>query len=118
MTLSTRVIKIFLRDLDKPYVPLPGGLRLQVLPNLEYLPGCQKHQFAAFIEDRGILIVWADNPRHLLERAAHIEKQLMQVTWDKSFTQTEGKKEGVVKLDEVEADLEQSAGGANRPLMM
>jgi cellulose synthase/poly-beta-1,6-N-acetylglucosamine synthase-like glycosyltransferase len=118
MTLSTRVIKIFLRDLDKPYVPLPGGLRLQVLPNLGFLPGCQKHQFAAFIEDRGILVVWADNPRHLLERAAHIEKQLMQVTWDKSFTQADGKKEGVVQVDEVEADVEQSAGGSNRPLMM
>jgi membrane glycosyltransferase len=114
------VIKIFLRDLKKPYVPLPGGLRLQVLPDLSFLPGCQKHQFAAFVEDRGILVVWADNPRQLLERAAGIEKSLMQVTWDSTASQADEKKSGIVQINEVEddADLEQNPERENRQIMM
>ena len=67
MTVNTRVIKLFLHSNDKAYVPLKGGLRLQVLPDISYLPRCQKHQFAAFIADRGLLIVWDDEPRHLLD---------------------------------------------------
>ena len=102
------MIKIFLRDLNKPYVPLPGGLRLQVLPDITFLPGCQKHQFAAFIEDRGILIVWADNPRQLLDRASGIEKSLMQVTWDNPFSQINEKKDEMVQVNEVETNSENS----------
>ena len=115
------MIKIFLRDLNKPYVPLPGGLRLQVLPDISFLPGCQKHQFAAFIEDRGILIVWADNPRQLLDRAAGIEKSLMQVTWDNPFSQINEKKDDLVHVNEVESEsesnLEHNSFG-KRQLMM
>ncbi|KAK4978475.1 hypothetical protein LTR66_010567 [Elasticomyces elasticus] len=56
MTVNTKVIKLFLRGNTDPYVPLGDGLRLQVLPSMAYLPGCQKHQSAAFIADRGILV--------------------------------------------------------------
>ncbi|KZF19607.1 hypothetical protein L228DRAFT_214578 [Xylona heveae TC161] len=81
MTVSTRVIKLFLRRQDIGYVPLPDGLRLQILPSIAYLPESQKHQFAAFIQDVGILVVWDDVPRDLLDRAERIEKQLMQMIW-------------------------------------
>ncbi|KAL2353394.1 glycosyl transferase family group 2-domain-containing protein [Cryomyces antarcticus] len=81
MTVNTRVIKLFLHNNDKPYVPLGDGLRLQVLPDMSYLPRCQKHQFAAFIADRGILVVWDDQPRHLLDRAERIERELMAMIW-------------------------------------
>lgn len=93
-----------------------------MLPDLSFLPGCQKHQFAAFIEDRGILVVWADNPRQLLERAAGIEKSLMQVTWDNPFSQVNEKKDDVVQVNEVEAeaeaDLEQNSTGKTRQITM
>lgn len=81
MTVNTRVIKMFLWRNDKAYVPLRGGLRLQVLPSMDFLPRCQKHQSAAFIADRGVMVVWNDEPRHILDRAQKIEQALMEVIW-------------------------------------
>ena len=67
MTVNTRVIKILLHlPTICTYVEIQPGLRLQVLPDMSYLPRCQKHQFAAFIADRGILVVWEDEPKKLL----------------------------------------------------
>ncbi|KAL9119564.1 MAG: hypothetical protein Q9187_003883 [Circinaria calcarea] len=82
MTVNTRVIKLFLRRQDLPYVPLKDGLRIQILPNITFLPTCQKHHFAAFIKDTSILVVWDDEPKHLLSRAQKIEEQLMSMIWD------------------------------------
>lgn len=117
MTVNTRVIKLFLHNNDRSYVPLKNGLRLQVLPDISYLPRCQKHQFAAFIADRGLLVVWDDEPRHLLDRAHKIEKSLMEMIWDDNSSIDE-KKEGSVAVNEVDgsesgADLE--ANGSEKP---
>ncbi|MCJ1244565.1 hypothetical protein MMC30_001763 [Trapelia coarctata] len=81
MTVNTRVIKVFLRSQELAYVPLADGLRLQILPNITYLPSCLKHHFAAFIQDSSILVVWDDEPKHLLVRAKKIEAQLMAMIW-------------------------------------
>ena len=81
MTVNTRVIKLLLRKDDLTYVPLADGLRLQILPNTSFLPQCQKHHFAAFIQDAAILVVWDDDPNHLLDRAQSIEDQLMHMIW-------------------------------------
>ncbi|TKX20742.1 hypothetical protein C1H76_7128 [Elsinoe australis] len=107
MTVNTRVIKLFLHNNDKPFVPLKGGLRLQVLPDMTYLPRCQKHQFAAFIADRGILVVWDDEPRHLLNRAENIEKALMEMIWGEGGeSDEEGDEKGAgVDVDEVGSDM-------------
>ena len=105
MTVNTRVIKLFLHNNDKPFVPLKKGLRLQVLPDISYLPRCQKHQFAAFIADRGILVVWDDEPKHLLDRAAKIKQALMEMIWDAgSDDGSDDKKEGGVEVNEVGSD--------------
>ncbi|KAK5164919.1 uncharacterized protein LTR77_009584 [Saxophila tyrrhenica] len=82
MTVKTRVIKMFLGLNTKHYVPLKNGLRLQVLPNISFLPRCQKHHFAAFIADRQIMVVWDDEPRHVLDRAQKIEKALVEMIID------------------------------------
>jgi hypothetical protein len=81
MTVNTRVIKLFLTQHTADYVPLSHGLRLQVLPSVEYLPQCQKHHFGAFIRDQQNLIVWDDESRNLLQRAASIENSLMDLVW-------------------------------------
>ncbi|KAH0556981.1 hypothetical protein GP486_005230 [Trichoglossum hirsutum] len=81
MTVQTRVIKLFLRNRNVPFVPLLDGLRLQILPTISDLQRAQKNHFAAFIADAGLLVVWDDDPRHVLARAAHIEKQLMEMIW-------------------------------------
>ncbi|CAK1357161.1 unnamed protein product [Cercospora beticola] len=117
MTVNTRVIKLFLHNNDRPYVPLKNGLRLQVLPDISYLPRCQKHQFAAFIADRGLLVVWDDEPRHLLDRAHKIEKALMEMIWDDTSSIDE-KKEGSVAVNEVDGDSDGSdleANGQEKP---
>lgn len=123
MTVNTRVIKLFLHNNDKPYVPLSNGLRLQVLPDMSYLPRCQKHHFAAFVADRGILVVWDDEPRHLLDRASKIEQALMQLIWDKPAGEEDGneKKEPGVEVDEVaaeQADIEAAYDQAPRKIVL
>ena len=79
MTLNTDVIKPFLRRGDQSSIALEGDLYLQIIPNLAYLPTCQKHQCAAFIQDIAILVVWDDDPSHIISRATKIEKQLMSI---------------------------------------
>ena len=81
MTVNTRIVKLLLRRPDVAYVPLENGLRLQILPNVTYLPRGQKHHFAAFIQDSSILIVWDDDPNHILARAQNIQDQLMNMIW-------------------------------------
>lgn len=83
MTINTRVINVILASKRKTYdyIPLSDGLRLQVLPTMRELPGCQKHHFAAFIQDIQILIVWDDEPKKVLARADALEAQLMKMIW-------------------------------------
>ncbi|KAI1609612.1 glycosyl transferase family group 2-domain-containing protein [Exophiala viscosa] len=81
MTVNTAIIKLFLHDNSLKYVPLESGLRLQILPSISYLPECQKHHFAAFIQDYKILVVWDDDPNHLLQRVQNIEEQLISMVW-------------------------------------
>jgi len=82
MTVNTRVVQLFLQQENRQYIPLQNGLRLQILPNVSSLPECQKHHFAAFIQDATILVVWDDQPTHILTRAKDIEDQLMSVIWN------------------------------------
>lgn len=110
MTVSTRVIKLFLRRQDLSYVPLQDGLRLQILPDITHLPQCQKHHFAAFMNDTATLIVWDDEPRNLLKRAEDIQQQLMAMIWQEdSPYQNEkqsGKESNGVSVTEFAVDSE------------
>ncbi|KAF4535497.1 putative glycosyl transferase family 2 protein [Lasiodiplodia theobromae] len=105
MTVNTRVIKILLHNNNLPYVEIQKGLRVQVLPDISYLPRCQKHQFAAFIADRGILVVWEDQPKKLLERIKNIESALMDMIWQEGEDGDDEKKEASYEVYELE-DLE------------
>jgi hypothetical protein len=79
MTVNTRVIKYILERTNMPYVQIQSGLRLQVIPDFEALPFCQRGQSAAFIASRGMLVVWQDDPKLLLERAEFIINALMRM---------------------------------------
>src|SRR3954469_13695247 len=93
MTVNTTVIRVFLSRHTADYVPLANGLRIQVLPSVDYLPRCQKHHFGAFIADQQILAVWDDRPTHLLKRASEIEKSLMEMIWSDNTEYNDEKKE-------------------------
>jgi len=84
MTVNTLVVRAILagmlsRGLD--YVPLPDGLRVQIIPSMTDLPKCQLHQFAAFVEDIQILIIWDDEPMNLLGRARELERRFIETIW-------------------------------------
>ena len=125
MTINTRVIKLFLKRTDMAYVPLKEGLRLQILPNVTYLPSCQKHHFAAFIHDTSLLVVWDDEPRHLLKRVKDIENQLMEMIWEadepSAMIMDEKNVSGIITevnpLDSA-SDIEQNVSQAPRRLML
>ncbi|KAL7623408.1 hypothetical protein AAE478_007090 [Parahypoxylon ruwenzoriense] len=113
MTVNTRVINVILasRRTTYEYIPLADGLRLQVLPSMRELPRCQKHHFAAFIQDLQILVVWDDDPKKLLSRADALERQLMKTIWgvgeeEDEHEEEKGEKGQGVELDVTVVDLE------------
>ncbi|KAF8540092.1 glycosyl transferase family group 2-domain-containing protein [Trichophaea hybrida] len=82
MTINSRVVKTFLQwSPDAVDVPLLNGLRIQILPTLEDLTRARKYQFAAFIADTSLLIVWDDDALNIIARAKQIESELMQLVW-------------------------------------
>lgn len=118
ITLNTRVIKLFLAKGDMAFIPLDDDLRLQILPSLDYLPRCQKHHFAAFIQDKGYLVVWDDDPTHIIARAHEIEKSMMKMIWedpspgpDSKMTSKRGSRAPSVMIQEVPegSDVEEAA---------
>ena len=107
MTVQTNVIKIFLRQQDQPYISLENGLRLQVLPDITYLPTCQKHHFAAFIQDTARLVVWEDNPSQIIARAKKIEKELISKVSTSMYSQKENKSTAIIVTEESVSDAEE-----------
>ena len=99
MTVNTRVIRILLHMNNMPYVEIQKDLRIQVLPDMSYLPRCQKHQFAAFIADRGILVVWDDQPKKVLERIQKLEAAIMSMIWQDEDAYPEEKDEKQPQVD-------------------
>lgn len=82
MTVNSRVVKTFLQWSNDSFdVPLPNGLRIQIIPTMADLARARKHQFAAFIADAQLLVVWDDDPLNLITRASQIESSLMALVW-------------------------------------
>jgi hypothetical protein len=82
MTINTALIKILLRhNSNVSFIEIQHGLRVQVLPDVSYLPRCQKHQFAAFISNPGLLVVWEDQPNRIVSRVEKLEMALVQMVW-------------------------------------
>ncbi|KAG0651997.1 hypothetical protein D0Z07_1157 [Hyphodiscus hymeniophilus] len=124
MTVNTRVIKLFLTKSKADYVPLSDGLQLQVLPSVEYLPRCQKHHFGAFIRDQQILIVWDDEPKHLLQRVSRIEDSLVDLIWNGDVNAIDEKNSPSVSTFELGSDsmtprdLEEALIDVQRPTLL
>ncbi|KAK0652206.1 glycosyl transferase family group 2-domain-containing protein [Cercophora newfieldiana] len=92
MTVNTPVVRALLDTIRSRtvlgFVPLPDGLQVQILPTMANLPRGQRHHFAAFIEDAGLLVVWDDDPEKLLAHAQDLEQRFIEIIWGK------GNKEG------------------------
>src|SRR5436190_5303728 len=123
MTVNTRVIQILLYNNTMPFIEIEEGLHLQVLPSISYLPRCQKHQSAAFVADRGLLVVWDDDPDKILGRVESLETALVKMIWDREFAyheenKEEEKEEPNVQEAEADSDLEDPTTEKPRPIVL
>lgn len=102
MTVNSRVVKTFLQwSPDAFEVPLPNGLRVQIIPTLADLANARKYQFAAFIADTSLLVVWDDDALNIVSRAKQLESELMQLVWKSTNAQAEGDKLTGITVEEV-----------------
>ncbi|KAL1635377.1 hypothetical protein SLS56_001802 [Neofusicoccum ribis] len=109
MTVNTGMIKTVLYNNTLPYIEIQNKLRVQVLPDISFLPACQKHQFAAFIADRGILIVWDDQPNKIMERVSNIENALLQHSFDNEGDIEVMDEKAIISSEEVEVGSDPEA---------
>lgn len=112
MTVNTRVIKLLLGRNSLPFVQLSPGLRLQVIPDIQSLPFCQKHQSAAFIASQQILVVWEDDPKRLVRRVNYLQDNLMKMIWGELDEPEDDKKDPFTNInsfdgEEVDESLEE-----------
>jgi hypothetical protein len=110
MTVNSRIIRTFLQWAPGATdVPLMNGLRVQILPSVDDLPKARKNQFAAFLAAEALLVVWDDEPTNIMNRAAAIEDELMELVWKTGDAQEEEenseKKKGPAVV-EIEIDEE------------
>jgi len=114
MTINSQVIEPFISwNPEATDVPLMNGLRVQIIQTFDDLYRAKRHQYAAFIAQDGILVVWDDDPTKLFDRAKDIEDELLTVVW-----QGEGEKgEGVPEPRANSADPEAGPRIEERPIM-
>ncbi|KAK4251767.1 glycosyl transferase family group 2-domain-containing protein [Corynascus novoguineensis] len=133
MTVNTPVVRALLdavvcrAELD--HVPLPEGLRVQVLRTMADLPRGQLHHFAAFVEDARMLVVWDDEPEKLLARVQDLEARFIEIIWgngddegeDDDTTVGGEHKGGIAGVAVHELDpgqLEEALAKENRPVRL
>ncbi|KAK1780791.1 glycosyl transferase family group 2-domain-containing protein [Copromyces sp. CBS 386.78] len=114
MTINTHVVRTILngisrRDESINFVPLPDGLRVQIIRTMSDLPKGQLHQFAAFIEDVKILVVWADEPDKILSWAEDLEKKLIELIWS---TNNDADEDGADEKGNVTTNVQEVDGYA------
>lgn len=107
MTVNSRVIKTFLSwSPDATDVPLMNGLRIQIVPSMADLPRARKLQFAAFVAQEALLVVWDDEALHLVSRAKQIERELMQLVWSHGSPTVDDEKKPAARVNVTEYDEE------------
>jgi hypothetical protein len=55
--------------------------RIQILDSMPSLGRARKHQYAAFIRDEGVMIVWADDVDAIIPAAEILEEALIHFIW-------------------------------------
>lgn len=96
MTLNSRLIKSYMQCAPEgSEVPLKNGLHIQLVPTMKALAWCNKAQCGAFVVSEGLLIIWEDDARKLIERAKKIESELMELIWSINDKNAERKKDTV-----------------------
>lgn len=122
MTVSSGVIEPFLNwNHDAVDVPLLNGLRIQIIPTFEDLYMARRHQYAAFIAFEALLVVWDDEPTHLLTRAKTIEAELLKFVWKAANDGGAQTEKGALDSASSDYELDQETGlmgSKERPILL
>jgi hypothetical protein len=81
MTINTRMLDLILSRTALPYVQIQLGKRLQIVPDFNALPFCQKNMSAAFVASHQALVVWEDDPKRLLDKAQGLQDAMIKMVW-------------------------------------
>lgn len=106
---STTIRPLLASSIGATDIPLLDGLRMQVVPTMADLATARKAQCGAFIAESGLLVVWDDDARNLVNRAEDIEAQTRQIIWQMSgddedeFQDIMHNKEAIMMDDEAQA---------------
>lgn len=79
ISIKDRVVTVLLSQPDLLYIPIQDNLRLQIVPDVEYIPRCQRSQGAAFCKNQDMLVVWGDSVDATEQRADKYLKQMVEV---------------------------------------
>jgi len=89
MTVNTFAIREYLSPQKNNfyYIPIPGNSELQIklIPSMDQLYRCQNCHCGAFIKDRGILVLWEEHPKQLVQLALGIEELLIRKIWNGEY---------------------------------
>lgn len=96
ISIKDRVVTVLLSQPDLLYIPIQDNLRLQVVPDVEYIPRCQRSQGAAFCKNQDMLVVWGDSVDATEQRADKYLKQMVEVFSQGLGAYSEKEKDNVV----------------------
>lgn len=83
ITVNSRVVRSYLSwQPNSTDIPLADGLKIQILPSMDYLNRARKHQYAAVVAAEGLLVVWDDDCNNIIPRAGHIINELTRLIWE------------------------------------
>jgi hypothetical protein len=107
MTVKSRVVYTIVERLTsgETGIPLRDNQRIQVVDDFIGLCRARKHQYAAFVRQEGLLVVWDDDPSQLISRIESIEADLIRVVWrlqnqEESYDEKKSTLATTVALDE------------------
>lgn len=82
ITMKSTIVEAFFRlKNDTGRVCLRSGLQIQMIPSIRDLKLAQKHQCAAFVQEEAFLLIWDNDPNNIIQRAADLENQLVEISW-------------------------------------
>ena len=108
ISIKDRVVTVLLSQPDLLYIPIQDNLRLQIVPDVEYIPKCQRSQGAAFCKNQDMLVVWGDSVDATEQRADKYLKQMVEV-FSQGFGTHNEKEKDTVMVKEMAMDGSEDA---------
>lgn len=108
ISIKDRVVTVLLSQPDLLYIPIQDNLRLQIVPDVEYIPRCQRSQGAAFCKNQDMLVVWGDSVDATEQRADKYLKQMVEV-FSQGFGAFSEKEKDTVMVNEMPMDGSEDA---------